>query len=305
MALYLIIHVGALLSRVIPRTWRYLIATVVGDLVYLLWAKKRRILRENMATVFGLSPKDPAVRRLALKSLRNYCKYLAEFLELPILTSSDKVIAGMRIQGLEHFESALARGKGVILASAHFGTIEVGGLRLSDFTAFHAVYDTFRPAYLDRLIQRKRREKGINLIPVKDVRRMLEVLKQGGTLIMLFDRPTDPTKGVSVEFFGRQTAVPAGPAVLAMKTGATILPVYMFRQPDRTFESLVFPPVTWSSSDTRDRVVQSIMQRLMNTLQTVVRSRPDQWYMFRPMWPDRTRDVPSAAPEAAARGNSV
>jgi KDO2-lipid IV(A) lauroyltransferase len=277
----------------------------MGDLVFLGWSRKRRVLQSNMATVLGLSPRDPQVRRLAMRSMRNYAKYLVEFLELPTLSSTDNVIASMRIHGLEHLQAALRHGKGVILASAHFGTIEVGGLRLSDFTDFHAVYDSFRPAYLDRVIQRKRQAKGINLIPVNEVREMLRVLRKGGTLTLLFDRPLTLAEGVRVRFFGRETAVPAGPAVLAMKTGATILPVYMFRQPDKSFECLIFPPVSWTSSGERKRDVEMIMQKLIDTLQTVVRERPDQWYMFRSMWPEDLGTQPSGALESRAQDRPV
>lgn len=286
MALYLVIQIGALLSRVIPRSWRYVIGSAIGDLVYLLMWQKRRILLGNSSVVVGTATHDPAVRSLARRSFRNYFKYLVEFLELPIRSSSDDVIASMNIRGVEHLQAALERGKGVIVASAHFGTIETGGLRLADFTDLHAVYDTFRPPYLDRLIQSKRLEKGIHLVPVDNVREMMRVLRRGGALTMLFDRPLHAAKGVRVHFFGRDTYVPAGPAVLAMKTGATLLPVYMLRNPDKTFESVIFPPVTWTSTGQRSRDVQAIMQRLMDTLQTMIRERPDQWYMFRPMWPE-------------------
>jgi lauroyl/myristoyl acyltransferase len=290
MALYLIIQIGAILSRIIPRPWRYLIGTAVGDIVFIAWPAKRQVLQRNMANVLALSPLDPQVRRLALRSMRNYCKYLIEFLELPVLTSADEIISSMSIHGLEHLQDALARGKGVILASAHFGTIEVGGLRLADFTDFHAVYDRFHPPYLDRLIQNKRREKGINLIPVEDIRQMLRVLRCGGTVTLLYDRPLPSADGVRVRFFGKETAIPAGPAVLAMKTDAALLPVYMFRNPDKSFECRIFPPVSWSSSGKRTVDVQLIMQKLMDTLQSVVLARPDQWYMFRDMWPeDRNR----------------
>lgn len=300
MALYLVIQVSAFLSRIIPLSWRYLAGTAVGDLVYWAWPAKRRVLLQNMATVIGSNADDPRVRRLAMKSMRNYCKYLVEFLGLPNMSSRDEVIASMNLIGVEHLQEALARGKGVVLASAHFGTIEVGGLRLADFTDFHAVYDTFRPAYLDHLIQRKRREKGINLVPANNVREMLRVLKSGGTLCVLFDRPLELARGVRVRFFGHQTAVPAGPAVLALKTGATIVPVYMFRQPDRSFESLIFPPIEPVNTGDRERDIQTIMQRLMDTMQAVVRERPDQWYMFRPMWPNEPAPVRSGA-ETATR----
>ncbi len=295
MALYLVIQISAFLSRFIPRSWRYLIGTAVGDCVYLSWPAKRRILLANTRAVLGGDASDGHVRTIARKSMRNYCKYLIEFLDLPNMSSSDEIIASMKIHGLEHLLAAVARGKGVIIASAHFGTIEVGGLRLQDFTAVHAVYDTFRPAYLDRLIQRKRLQKGIHLIGVNDARGMLKALRTGGSLTLLFDRPLPPDEGVTVRFFGRETAVPGGPAVLALKTGATLLPVYMFRQPDQTFECRLFPPVPCAESGNRDADVAGIMQKLMDTLQTVVRERPDQWYMFRPMWPERDHARTGAA----------
>jgi KDO2-lipid IV(A) lauroyltransferase len=192
----------------------------------------------------------------------------------------------MKITGEDHLRAAVAEGKGVVLASAHFGTIEVGGLRLADFTDFHAVYDTFSPPYLDELVQRKRREKGINLIGTTNVREMIRVLRAGGMLCLLFDRPVSFSRGVRVSFFGRDTAVPAGPAALALKTGAIILPVFMYRHPDRSFESVIYPPLTWRETGNREKDVQSVMQQLMDILQYVVRDRPDQWYMFRPMWPE-------------------
>lgn len=302
MALYLIIQIGAFLSRVIPRSWRYLIGTVVGDLVFFAWPAKRRILQQNMSAVLGLAPRDPHVRQLALKAMRNYMKYLIEFLELPVLSSRDERIASMKVHGMEHLETALERGKGVIVATAHFGTIEIGALRLVDMTDFHAVYDTFKPAYLDRLIQRKRREKGIHLICVNNVREMLKVLRRGHALGLLFDRPLERTRGVPVRFFGRNTAIPGGPAVLAMKTGAALLPIYQFRQPDTSFETIIFPAVSWNPTGDRERDVQQIMQKVMDTFQTVVRKRPDQWYMFRSMWPDDLDRRRAATTERAADG---
>src|SRR5436305_11447384 len=102
-----------------------------------------------MAAVLGLGVGDPIVKRLALKSMRNYLKYLVEFLELPVISTADDVVASIKFNGLHHFHDALARGKGVILASAHYGTIEIPGLRLKEMTDYHAVYDSFKPEYLD------------------------------------------------------------------------------------------------------------------------------------------------------------
>src|ERR1700736_1606893 len=107
MALYLVIQGSAFLSRIVPRSWRYLIGTAVGDVVFCVWGSKRRVLMNNMATILGVSPRDPQVRRLALKAMRNYCKYLIEFLELPIVNPLDERIASFKIKGWEHVESAI------------------------------------------------------------------------------------------------------------------------------------------------------------------------------------------------------
>jgi len=299
MALYLVIQVGAFLSRIIPRPWRYRIGAAVGAAVYWVWGAKRRVLYRNMATVLSAPPTDPAVRRLAARSMRNYHRYLIEFLELPTLSSRHPTVASMRVIGMEHLRAALATGKGVLITTAHYGTIEIPGLRLADFTDFHAVYDTFQPPYLDRLIQRKRLDVGIDLIPASNVRKMMHVLRGGGTLALLFDRPVDESKGVPVTFFGQRTAIPGGPAVLAMKTGATLLPVYTAREPDLSFTCTIHPPIAWKESGDKERDVQIITQRLVDTLQSAVRERPDQWYMFRPMWPGPAQTLSAGQAESA------
>jgi len=296
MALYLVIQISAFLSRYIPRPWRYAIGTAVGDAVYWVWSSKRHTLLRNMATVLGLDSSDPRVRLVARRSMRNYCKYLIEFLDLPNMSASHSVVASMRLDGEEHLTEAITRGKGLIIVSGHFGAMEPGGIRLAAMTDFHAVYDTFRPAYLDDLIQRKRLEKGMKLIPVNKVREMLRVLHGGGTIITLLDRPMAPGKGIKVRFFGRNAYVPAGPAVLAMKTGATLLPIFLHRLPDLTFTARILPAITWTPSGDRDTDIHVITQKVMDTLQSTIREHPDQWYMFRPMWPADG----SAAPIGAA-----
>jgi lauroyl/myristoyl acyltransferase len=74
------------------------------------------------------------------------------------------------------------------------------------------------------------------------------------------------------------------------------------REPDLRFSTTIHPPIAWSASGNRERDAQTIMQRLMDTLQSAVRARPDQWYMFRPMWPEQAPAVPAGRAEPAAGG---
>jgi KDO2-lipid IV(A) lauroyltransferase len=87
-----------------------------------------------------------------------------------------------------------------------------------------------------------------------------------------------------------------------MKTGAALIPIYQFRQPDRSIQSVIFPPISWTSSGERNRDVQIVMQKLVDTYQAMVRDRPDQWYMFRPMWPANAVPQRAAALERTSDG---
>jgi len=79
----------------------------------------------------------------------------------------------------------------------------------------------------------------------------------------------------------------------------------MVRHPDKTFESIIYPPLDWTPSGDKDEDVQRIMQGLVNTLESAVRERPDQWYMFRPMWDHQPDGTPREAPTRAAAGRQT
>ena len=101
------------------------------------------------------------------------------------------------------------------------------------------------------------------------------------------DRPTHARgDGAPVTFFGRQTRVPAGAAHFALKTGAPVVVVAVLRTPRNTYTALALPPLHFSNTDDPKQDVVSAMQRIIEDVEHVIRANPDQWYMFRRMWPD-------------------
>jgi lauroyl/myristoyl acyltransferase len=135
----------------------------------------------------------------------------------------------------------------------------------------------------------------MKLIPVNQIRQMLRVLHGGGTIITLLDRPMAPGKGIKVRFFGRNAYVPAGPAVLAMKTGATLLPIYLCRLPDLTFTARILPAIGWTPSGDRDTDIQVITQKVMDTLKVSSVNIPISGICFDQCGP------PMAAPRRSAQ----
>jgi KDO2-lipid IV(A) lauroyltransferase len=117
---------------------------------------------------------------------------------------------------------------------------------------------------------------------------LFRALKENGLLALLIDRPT-PGDGVKVTFFGEEVEVPAGPARLALRTGAAVVPTAFARIDPRRPEVTTlcdFALATERSGDDQADI-QSLTQAIMHAHERFIRQYPDQWYMFRPMWPSR------------------
>jgi|SRR5579872_2732531 len=302
MWLYVVIRVGAFASRIIPLSLRYRISTVISDLLWITWTSKRRTCIENMSIVLGGQPSDQAVRRVARRAFHQFGKGIVDFLGFTNIDPEDPVVKDMPIEGWELVEEGLARGNGVIVATAHFGSTDMGGIAVANRSDnFYAVADVFYPEYVNRLITQTREQRGYKLIPATSARGIIRALKENALVVVLFDKPMPLDGGVPVTFFGRHTALPAGVAVVAKHSNATVLPGYIFRNPDNTFRGHVYPSVTEGLTGQKDNDAQMVMQRLADSLERVIKEAPDQWYMFRPMWPDPvevTRPA-KALPEAA------
>jgi KDO2-lipid IV(A) lauroyltransferase len=167
-----------------------------------------------------------------------------------------------------------------------------------------AIVDTFKDPRLNSLLQGHRREKSIDIIPVSGAaRRAMRELVASRAVAIVIDRPVTREHGVEVTFFGHRTYVPAGAATLAVKSGASVMPGYVwYASSDRYYIRAfrpVFPrPVTTNAE--RAQEIQRLTQYMFACQEEVVRQCPTQWFMFRPFWPADTASRPEAAPVRAA-----
>ena len=284
---------GSELARWIPRTVRHGLGFAIGAGSYLGWRSKRRVTQQNMAIVTGRSVSDPYVRHLAFASWRNYGRYAADFINF---ANIDMAVVGPTIRDLtqgancwqEHFEHALQAGRGVVVATAHFGNWDMAGAVLARHTPSFAVAETFNDERLNSFLQSLRMEKGIGIIPMEgSARRILRVLQQNQCVAFVVDRPLEADQGVPVTFFGHKTYVPGGPAALALKSGAAIMPGYVWYGHHHQFYLRVFPPIFPQERKGGDKTeeVARLTQYIYASLEEMVREWPTQWYMFRPFWP--------------------
>ncbi len=309
---YYLIRFASWIAGRVPRPARLRIAGSVTELIYWGWVTKRHHTNANMAQILGTSPRDPRARRMARASWRDFGRYISDFITVPNTTREDIVSRVRDVTpapgafGL--MDEALARGKGVLLVSAHYGAYDVAGIAVANYHPLHLVVETIKDPKMDRMWQEQRRELGMEVLRIeKTPRQFLRVLQENGIVAVAVDRPMSPGEGVPITFFGKQCWVPGGIAQIALKSGAAILPGFCYY--DENFSTtyylkagkVIYPQ---STSDKRADTIR-VTQQMFDVLEEQIRERPEQWAMFRLFWQERENmeRTPEAAPRelAAAR----
>jgi KDO2-lipid IV(A) lauroyltransferase len=296
-----------------PRRLRLALAGPLTTLVYYLWPSKRRVTIANMVQILGTSAIDPRARRLARDSWRNYGRYLSDFFYLPNATSRQVVAWTRDVSGgpgaYGRIDQALARGKGLIIVTAHFGAFDVAGVYVAAHAPLAVIADTFTDPRLDALVQGQRAHFGLSVIRAeKSPRPILRHLKENGVVAIVADRPLARGEGTPVTFFGETCYVPSGIAQLALLSGAALAPGFAYYGEQGKDDAYIFRAYLaepFFPEPTGDREADTIMlaQRAYSGMEEIIRLHPDQWYMFRPFWPEApdtvARDTPARSPRAA------
>jgi KDO2-lipid IV(A) lauroyltransferase len=202
-----------------------------------------------------------------------------------------------------HMIEALQRGKGVICITPHLGNWEIGGLLFS-FKGGKLNVLTLDERDLDTKSFREelRRNRGIrNLyIDPKDDSPMsildaVKALRQNEIVAMLGDR-IESQKTMIFDFFGRKTPFPIGVAILAMATGAPVLPVFVVMERNRKYRGVIEPSISFESSSREDReaTIRKGMERLIKKFESYIEKYPDQWYNFYSYWDEATKSIREA-----------
>ncbi|HUY76354.1 MAG TPA: hypothetical protein VMV29_06260 [Ktedonobacterales bacterium] len=304
---YWLTRAATWLAGRVPRPVRLAVAGPLTTLVYFLWVAKRRVTIANMAQVLGVAPNDPRARRLARHSWRNYGRYLSDFFYLPN-TTPKAVLARLRDMtpppgAYGRIDAAQAHGKGLIIATMHFGAWDVAGVLVGAHTPLHVLVDSFDDPRMDELIQTQRRDLGMEVMRVeKSPRAILRVLKDNGTVAIVADRPLPKGEGTPVTFFGRHCYVPGGVAQMALLTGAAIAPGYAWYDANYSdaYYGFLDEPFYPESTGDRQADTQRLTQRIYDAFERTLRERPEQWAMFRPFWPDEATEATTDAGHANA-----
>jgi len=280
---YTLYRIGQFIALHSPIKKAYKTAVFVSDIHYLFSFKDRRTTGENLKALFP-EKTGREIRRIRITMFRNFAKYLVDFFRFSKL-DNEYIKKNIKLENMEYIDQVLARGKGAITVTAHLGNWELGGVVISLLGyPFWAVALPHKSKKVDNFFNAQRQMKGVKVIPVgRAVRQSLEVLKSNNVLALVGDRDFSES-GLTMEFFGKPATFPLGPAALALKTGATIIPGFMLRNSDDTFTLRMEKPLFFTPSGDKEKDMLSLTAAYRDVFEEYIRKYPDQWYMFRRFW---------------------
>jgi KDO2-lipid IV(A) lauroyltransferase len=240
-------------------------------------------LRKNLARVIAVPPEE-VPDSLMRASLASYARYWREAFRLP---GMDLVAVGRALHdsvlGRENIEAALASGRGAVIALPHSGNWDMAGVWLAQtHGTFTTVAERLKPESLYRRFIAYREGLGFEVLPLSGGERpafdvLCDRLRANRVVCLMAERDLTRT-GVQVDFFGEPTRMPAGPAKLAIATGAALLPAHCWFE-DRGWGVDIQSPLDCTGGD-----VGAITQVLADQFAKNIAVRPEDWHMMQPQW---------------------
>jgi len=278
---------GLALGRLLPRAAAQAIGVAAGRAIALRRSEQREALRANLAHIMGSN--GAAVDALCASNIDHFSRMLADYF---LCAGWDAARANALLtewRGFANLEAARARGKGIILVTAHLGNWELGGTLLAMRGLPMTVITLEEPtSELTRWRDEQRRRLGIKTIAVGPGHdfafvEMIHALRRNEVVAMLVDRPYAGT-GTAVKFFGRGAEFSTAPALLWQHTDAAVVAAFVLQNADRRYTAFADPMLPFErGEDARQALVQNT-QRLASHFEAIIQQHPEQWFNYVPIW---------------------
>jgi Kdo2-lipid IVA lauroyltransferase/acyltransferase len=285
LGLGLFLPAGWLLARLPARVGLW-VGSRLGDLVWLALSRRRAMTLENLTRALGRERSAAQLRRLARRSFEHLGMNLVEACVF-FFRPTSVLLSRVELCGMEHVHAAASQGRGILLLTAHYGNWEL--LAASHALSVFSLSVVVRPLddpVIDRVVERFRRRSGVELITKRrGLRDILEALRRGRMVGILLDQNAARSEGVFAPFFGVPASTSKALAVISLRTGAPVVPVFIRRVEGQRHrvevgQSVPVPP----TGDVVDYTAA-----FNRAIEAAIRRAPEQWFWMHNRWRTQPR----------------
>ncbi len=271
--------------NILPRKPALFLGAMTGLLIWRLLPRDRYRISRHLQLVYGDSLSKAERTNIGRSFFVKSGKNLIDIMRCPRHYSSE-IAPFFEVEGLEHFERAHARGRGVIGFTGHIGNFELLAVYFAQ-TGYNAAAigrEMYDPK-LDELLVEKRRSNGVtNFSTTDSPREIIRWLKKGNVLGVLIDIDSIRVRSEFVPVFGRLALTPVGQSIIGLRTGAAFVPLACVRIEDDRYRIIVKPEVTIEPSGDFDRDVISLTAACSRALEPIIDQYRDQWIWLKNRW---------------------
>jgi KDO2-lipid IV(A) lauroyltransferase len=260
-----------------------------GKVLYYMLPFRRGVVLGNLRRVFGDALDERGIRRLAQAYGAHFVRFLVEFVRLPLMSPTRRK-AWVRVENVEAPIRAHGQGKGLLLLTGHFGNWEVATVAgMGQFPQyrrlFHFVRRPLKPLWLNDFITRRFQRSGFGTLAKRgSLDAILELLAGGAILVYVLDQHASGREGIVVDFLGHPASTFKSLAVLALNTGAPVIPACCWREPDGTHVLRFEDPLPLIECDDISEAIRLNTRSYNAALERMLLRHPEQWIWMHRRW---------------------
>lgn len=276
-----------ILFSVLPRPICLAIGGALGSLIYHIDRKHQQIALSNLNTAFGSRFSDEKQKKIAKASFRHFGRVFADIIKIRHM-KQDKVLKSISIEGSEHLEKAMLKGKGALIFSAHLGNWEMATAPVSEIGKVNVIARPLDNRRLEKELLQIRKKLGANVIYKQQAARpILRALKDNEMVAILIDQNVVRNQAVFVDFFGKPAATTPSLAAFFLKTDAPIVPVFCYPVQSGGYHLKILPPLKLIVTGDEEKDVLKITQLCNKIIQNQIQENPKVWLWFHDRWKTR------------------
>lgn len=284
-AIYWTVLFAIFMSRLLPRTWWLALFGAIGRVVYAFPSRFKNLVIHHLELAFGKEKSAREIRDLSKQVYVMLAKNGADVIRSWSVETLEQLQKFVKVEGKEYADRAKAKGKGLIYFTGHIGAFElmISAMGLNGMP-FMVIGTELKDERLNDIVVRFRAKHGSEPIQRgKETFKLIKALKSGGAVGMLIDQDTR-VKSRFVNFFGMPASTPVGAVLMAMKTGAAVVPAFIHLGEDNLQHMILYPEVPMVDTGNEENDLITNTQTLTTILEAAIRRNPAQWVWMHERW---------------------